>query len=87
MGDLSFTIHYNITNSGRTHAVITHIALFGTRQDAGLGEDPGPVQFAKEKSDWEGQAIIAAGQTIPRTWNFSPISTDQLDNFELQRPE
>lgn len=76
-GDFSFSIGYKVTNAGRTHAVISHVASFGTWLNP--GDLPFPMKFSDKDSEWEGEAIIAAGQTIPQT--FTPL----LDDEELHR--
>jgi hypothetical protein len=52
-----------------------HRATFFTV--VGPSREPAPMAFVKEAPEWQGQAIIAAGQSIPRTWDVSSIATEQ----------
>jgi hypothetical protein len=67
-GDASFFIGYNLTNSGRTPAVISHIAIVGDRLPP--QETPRPIVVSDETPEWRGEAIVAAGQSIPQRWEI-----------------
>ncbi len=79
MGDLRYEIRYNIANSGRTAATITDIQVFGGLEGSGPDSRPPAISFSDTPlpPEWEGKAVIGAGQVIPQTWT-SLASDEEL---------